>query len=87
MTSSGKRAQPFWSSRTRVERIIKSVPAYSGFEPYEVSWEDFCSKWVPDFVKDELLIGVNWSGKRAVGYDIEPENLVRNVAAVIENPQ
>jgi hypothetical protein len=87
MTSSGKRAQPFWSSRSRVERIIKTVPAYSGFEPYEVSWEDFCDKWVPDFVKDDLLVGVNWSGKRAVGYDIEPENLVRSVEAVIENPQ
>jgi hypothetical protein len=30
---------------------------------------------------------VNWSGKRATGYDLEPENLVRNVEAVIENPQ
>jgi hypothetical protein len=87
MTSSGKRTQPFWSSRSRVERIIKTVPAYSGFEPYEISWEDFCSKLVPDFVKDGLLVGVNWRGKRAVGYDIEPENLVQNVEAVIENPR
>jgi len=87
MNSSGERAQPFWSSRSRVERIIRSVPAYSGFEPYEVSWQDFVIKWVPDLVKDGLLIGVNWSGKRAVGYDIEPDNLVRNVEAVIENPQ
>ena len=87
MTSSGKRAQPFWSSRSRVERIIETVPAYSGFEPCEVSWEDFCNKWVPDFVKDNLLVGVNWSGKRAVGYDIDAENLVRSVEAVIENPQ
>jgi hypothetical protein len=87
MTSSRQRAQPFWSSRSRVERIIKSVPAYSGFEHCEVSWEGFCSRWVPDFVRDGLLVGVNWSGKRAVGYDIEPENLVRSVEAVIENPQ
>jgi len=87
MTSSGKHAQPFWSSRSRVERIIKTVPAYSGFEPHEVSWEDFCSTWVPDLVEDGLLVGVNWSGKRAVGYDIDPQNLVRSVDAVIENPQ
>jgi hypothetical protein len=87
LTSSGKRAQPFWSSRSRVERIIRSVPAYSGFAPYEVSWEDFCTKWVPDLVRDGLLVGVNWSGKRAVGYDIEPDNLVTSVEAMIENPQ
>ena len=87
LTSSGQRAQPFWSSLSRVERIIKTVPAYSGFEPYEVSWENFCLKWAPGLQRDGLLVGVNWSGKSAVGYDIEPENLVRNVEAVIANPQ
>jgi hypothetical protein len=87
VTASGKRAQPFWSSRSRVERIVKSVPAYSGFEPYEVSWEDFCNKWVPGLANDGLLIGVNWSGKRAVGYDIEPERLQQSVQALIDNPQ
>lgn len=87
MTSSGKRAQPFWSSRSRVEKIIKTVAAYSGFEPYEISWKDFCTEWVPDFVRDHLLIGVNWSGEHAVGYDIEPEQLVRSVEATIENPR
>jgi len=86
-TSSGKRAQPFWSSRSRVERIIKTVPAYAGFEPYEVSWVDFCDKWAPGLAKDGLLVGVNWSGKRAVGYDLEPERLVQCVQAVIDNPQ
>jgi hypothetical protein len=87
MTSSGQRAQPFWSSRSRVDRIIKTVPAYSGFKPYEVSWDDFCSKWAPGFTKDGLLVGVNWSGDRAVGFDIEAENLVRSVEALIENPR
>ena len=82
LTASGKRSQPFWSSRTRAERIIREVAAYGGFEPYEVSWSDFCDKWVPGLVQDGLLIGVNWSGKRAVGYDIEPESLVRSVAAI-----
>jgi hypothetical protein len=38
-------------------------------------------------VRDGFLVGVNWSGKRAVGYDIEPENLVKRVEAVIQNPQ
>ena len=87
MTSSGKRAQPFWSSRSRVERIIKTVPAYSGFEPHEISWEDFCGKWAPGLTNDNLLVGVNWSGKRAIGYDIEPERLVECVQAMIDNPQ
>ena len=87
MTSDGKRAQPFWSSRSRVERIIKTVPAYSGFEPFEIAGDEFCRKWVPGLTKDGILCGVNWSGKRATGFDLEPEQLQRNVQAVIDNPQ
>jgi hypothetical protein len=86
-TSSGKRAQPFWSSRSRVELIIKTVPAYASFEPHEVSWADFCAKWVPGLSKDEYLVGLNWSGKRALGYDLEPERVVQCVQAVIDKPQ
>lgn len=86
VTSSGFRAQPFWSSRSRVERIIKTVPAYASFEPEEVSWQKFCSEWVPEFIADNMLVGVNSSGKRAKGYDLAPAELVRNVQALIENP-
>ncbi len=87
MNAEGKRSQPFWSSRSRVEQIIKTIPAYSEFEPYQISWEDFCAKWVPGLTKDSILVGVNWSGKRAVGYDMEPVELMRYVQTVIENPQ
>ena len=87
MTSSGKRAQPFWSSLARVEKIIDSVPAYVDFEPYEIQWEDFCSKWVPGLTKDGLLVGVNWSGPRAKGFDLEPEKVQEDVQSVIDSPQ
>jgi hypothetical protein len=87
VTAGGQRAQPFWSSRSRVERIIKSVSAYSSFAPYEVSWDDFRSTWAPGLAKDGLLVGVNWSGPTAVGYDLEPLRLVQYVQAVIDNPQ
>jgi hypothetical protein len=83
----GKRSQPFWSSRSRVERIIKSVPAYHGFEPYEISWDDFCSKWVPGLATDGLLVGVNWSGEQATGYDIEPEQVQQCVQTMIDEPR
>jgi hypothetical protein len=86
-TSSSKRTQPFWSSRARVELIIKTVPAYAGFWPVEVTWPDFCIRWVPGLVRDGLLVGVNWTGERAVGYDIEPAEVLSNVEAVLANPQ
>jgi hypothetical protein len=82
-TPSGKRAQPFWSSVARAERIIRDVRAYAGFRTVEISWEEFSTKWVSGLTRDGILAGVNWSGARATGYDLEPENLKRNVDAAI----
>lgn len=86
-TSTGRRAQPFWSSRSRVERIIRTVPAYAGFTPHQIEWAEFCAKWVPGLKRDQILVGVNWSGSKAVGFDLEPEDVARSVQAMIENPQ
>src|ERR1044072_8598347 len=66
----GRRAQPFWSSLSRVERVITSVPACAGFKPDEIALERFLSAWVPGLTRDGILVGVNWSGERAVGYDV-----------------
>jgi len=85
-TPEGQCAQPFWSSLYRVEQIIKNVPAYSGFRAVEISWEDFCAKWAPELTKNGYLVGVNWSGKRATGYDMEPKRLKQYVDALIEDP-
>jgi len=84
--SEGRRTQPFWSTRSRAEKIIKTVPAYVGFEPYEIPWDLFCSNWVPGMTKDGLLVGVNWSGKKAMGYDLEPKQIQESVKAVIDDP-
>lgn len=47
MGSDGVRAMPFWSSESRALRIIKNVPAYSGFTPVAIEWSIFCERWVP----------------------------------------
>ncbi len=90
-TADGTRAQPFWSSRSRIERVKKVAPAYAGFVPYEVPWQKFCDHWVPNLTTHGLRVGVNWSGAHVRGYDIEPAQVQRNVEAAIaldtpENP-
>jgi hypothetical protein len=77
----GARAQPFWSSRSRAERIVQNVPAYAGFEVEEIAWSAFCERWAPDLERDGLLVGVNWSGPRATGYDMTAREVVANVEA------
>jgi hypothetical protein len=78
----GRRAMPFWSSRERAERVLASVPAYAGFATFEVPWEDFARRWIPGLARDGLLVGVNWSGERATGYDLEPGDLLRIVESL-----
>ena len=69
------RSMPFWSSRKRVETIIASVPAYAGFQPFQVPLQEFLERWLPGLERDGLKVGVNWTGTRAAGYDVEPGNV------------
>jgi hypothetical protein len=66
----GQRAMPFWSLRSRAERVVQTVPAYAGFEVVEVPLDQFISRWLPGLQQDELHVGLNWSGARATGYDV-----------------
>ena len=53
-----------------------------GFLPsVEIEWTTFCERWVPGLEKDGLLVGVNWSGDRATGFDVKPRDVVANVEA------
>lgn len=85
-TRTGQRAMPLWSTLSRVQRIIKTAPAYSGFGPHEMSREEFRDDWLPELAADDMLIGVNWSGPRAAGYEISPADIKRAGEAVFEDP-
>ncbi|NMH86135.1 DUF2750 domain-containing protein [Flavivirga algicola] len=75
--SSGKRVMPVWSSKSRVEKIIKNVPAYKGFEPFEIDLFKFFKDWLKGLKNNGFLVGINWSGKHVTGYDVSPENLIK----------
>jgi len=79
------RAMPFWSSLARVERIVESVPAYVGFSPVELTWDDFSSTWLPSLERDGLRVGLNWTGDRAIGYDLAPSEVRTNIERAIES--
>ena len=81
-TPDGMRAQPFWSSLARAERVVSTVPAYKGFVPVEISWLEFRANWLPALERDGLRVGLNWSGPRVVGYDREPSGVRQSVEAV-----
>jgi hypothetical protein len=75
----GETSMPFWSLKSRAEKIIENVPAYSGFQPYEIKFDDFLNRWLKGLEKDGLYLGVNWSGKRATGYDMKPKEVLERI--------
>ena len=74
--SEGNRAMPFWTTLSRVQKIINSVDGYQNFEHFEITLQDFIQKWLPGLEKDDLLVGINWSGKRVTGYDLKGSELL-----------
>ncbi len=77
--SSGQNVMPFWSSSSRAIKTKNNVPAYSNMEPDEIDWKDFQSKWLPGLKNDGYLVGLNWSGEYAVGYDVDPDFVLKAV--------
>jgi hypothetical protein len=73
-TAEGRRAMPFWSTRSRVEKIIATVEAYAGFRVAEWTLEEF-EEELANLEDAEMLVGVNWSGSSATGYDVEPADV------------
>jgi hypothetical protein len=73
----GSRAMPFWSKRSRAQRVVGAVPAYRGFAVVEIPVTDWLDGWLPGLQRDGLLVGLNWAGARATGYDATPVQVAR----------
>ena len=79
--SEGRRAMPFWSAKSRAERLVANLEAYQGFEVVAVPLSEWRARWLPGLRKDGVLVGLNWSGNRATGYDLEPSDVERNLCS------
>lgn len=77
----GNRAMPFWSSKSRALDLISIAPQFTGFEPIAIDWEIFRERWLPGLERDGLVVGVNWVGVRASGFDLSAFELKVNVEA------
>jgi uncharacterized protein DUF2750 len=71
----GNRALPFWSKASRAERVVGQVRAYHGFDVVEIDLDDWLGRWLPGLDRDGFLVGINWAGARATGYDVAPKQV------------
>lgn len=67
-------------AKPRAERVVFTMPAYQGMEPYEISLDELRQRWLPGLSRDHSMVGLNWSDDQATGYDLEPEDVERNLA-------
>jgi len=73
----GNRTVPFWSKPTRARRVAGQVEAYLGFEVVSIEVDDWLGGWLPCLQRDGMLVGVNWAGARATGFDMTPGQVAR----------
>jgi len=66
---------PFWSMESRTLQVIENVGAYRGFEAVQLELDAFVGHWLMGSQRDGLMVGLNWSGDRAMGYDLQPADV------------
>jgi len=80
-TGDGDRSMPFWSRESRARAVIEGSPAHAGFRTREIPLADWVTRWLPGLRGDGILVGLDWSGTWATGYDIEPGAVLQRLAA------
>lgn len=70
---------PFWSSRTRLERVQTAHARYRALQIQEVSLDRFLSELLPRLESEQIRVGANWSGARLSGYDYTVADIRKNL--------
>ena len=66
-TSSGERALPYWSSKTRAQRAADIWG--SGLRVVSTSLEAWRTNELPELADEGYRVGINWTRPRLVGWD------------------
>ncbi|MBZ7922192.1 DUF2750 domain-containing protein [Ensifer adhaerens] len=74
---SNETAMPFWSSQARAQLTIDRMPAYRSFKPHRLPLDVFVDRWLTGLEKDTIMVGINWSGAAATGFDLPPTDVRR----------
>jgi hypothetical protein len=70
---------PFWSSRSRLETIQSRFPKYADWQTAELGLADFW-RMLDKLERDDVSVGVNWSGARLTGYNVKAADLRAGIA-------
>jgi hypothetical protein len=80
-TSSGERALPYWSSKTRAQRAADIWG--SGLRVVSTSLESWRTEDLPELADEGYRVGINWTGPRLVGWDFTVAEVLNRLAHVL----
>ena len=75
----GTNCFPWWSSRDRVIKQIKQVPAYSGGIQAGFEWNVFVNEWAPSLKQAKCLLGINYDKPENIGFDLPIQEVINAV--------
>jgi hypothetical protein len=79
LSADGTRSFPFWSTSPRAQRAAKIWGR--GLRVDSMPLDTWCDLVLPDAARDGLVIGINWSGPRLVGWSFTPREVLNRLAA------
>lgn len=80
-------ARPVWSSRRRAVRMLEGPLAKPGLVIVRHSWDEFRDSIAPAIEREGILVGLNWAGRKARGYNIPPSDVVARIEAARHTQQ
>ncbi|MFF0836610.1 MULTISPECIES: DUF2750 domain-containing protein [unclassified Streptomyces] len=79
LSEDGVRSLPFWSTSARAQRAAKIWG--HGLRVGSMSLDTWCEHVLPDAARDGLVIGINWSGPRLIGWSFTSAEVRNRLAA------
>ncbi|MFD5856710.1 DUF2750 domain-containing protein [Streptomyces chartreusis] len=79
LSEDGTRSLPFWSTSARAQRAAKIWG--HGLRVESMPLDTWCERVLPDAGRDGLVIGINWSGPRLVGWSFTSVQVLNRLAA------
>ena len=81
---SGYEVVPFWSSLSRMKTTQKNHEKYQKHKITELSLTEFMEDIFELLEGEKIHIGINWSGKKLVGYDCTVSDVKKNLMYRLE---
>ncbi|MER5384242.1 DUF2750 domain-containing protein [Streptomyces sp. NPDC002688] len=78
LSADGTRSLPFWSTSARAQRAAKIWG--HGLRVESTLLEGWRDRELPDAAREGLMIGINWSGPRLVGWSFTPMEVLNRLA-------